>query len=147
MRSECSCGTPHKTSVLTTGSTDATGRYSLNAPGPGSYRVRVLLPASQPGSGFTVLDANCDVFLFKDRCDSDINPSGGDLGFSRIYTFTGSSNVTSIDAGLINIVPISTPTGTPTPPSTVTPTPTPTGTPILTPVPQFDILLPVLIKQ
>jgi SdrD B-like domain len=144
-----------KTLLLDSTLTDTSGQYYLNAPGPGSYRVRVLLPGSQPGAGFTVVNADCDPDFFPigndDLCDSDIYPSGGDFGYSRIYTFTASSNVTLIDAGLINIVAIPTPTRTPTPPPTDTATSTPelTSTPPVpgTPVPQFDTYLPLVVKE
>jgi hypothetical protein len=141
-----------KTLLIDKAVTDANGQYYLNAPGPGSYRVRVLLPGSQPTAGFTVANSiTCSGSIFtSDLCDSDIYPSGGDLGYSRIYTFTSAANITSIDAGLINIIAIPTPTRTPTPPptDTATATPEPTGTPPLpgTPIPQYDTYLPVVVK-
>jgi hypothetical protein len=60
----------------------------------GDYRVRVVLPTL--ADTFSPLDATPS-----DLTDSDINPSGGALGFTNVYSF-GSSviSTTSIDAGI-----------------------------------------------
>lgn len=98
-----------KTQMLDQTVTGANGQYSLTAPLPGSYRVRVLLPSTS------------DTFSPKDQAggndtlDSDINPSGPDFGFTDVITFA--SNVissTTHDAGII-IFRTPTPTRTPTP--------------------------------
>ncbi|MBB5209268.1 hypothetical protein HNQ52_002831 [Chiayiivirga flava] len=90
-----------KTALLDVAITNASGGYTLIAPGPGEHRVRVLLP-SDPGAGFAPKDQGGS-----DLTDSDINPSGTHLGFTDIYTFA--SNVTSIntiDAGIFIPEPI-----------------------------------------
>jgi hypothetical protein len=98
-----------KTQLLASTVTNASGNYTVVAPIPGSYRIRVLLPDSD------------DIFSPKDLAggddtkDSDINPSGTNFGFTD--TFTIASNVisiTKIDAGIIVYRP-PTPTRTPTP--------------------------------
>jgi hypothetical protein len=108
-----------KTQLVSSSTTTPNGSYTLVAPTPGDYRVRVLLPS---GALFTAKDIGGS-----DLVDSDINPSGVDAGFTDIYTF-GSNliSITTIDAGLTNVP--ATPTFTATP--TATPTPTPTQTPI-----------------
>jgi hypothetical protein len=107
-----------KTALLDTAFTNASGFYSLQAPTPGNYRVRVLLPS---GASF----APKDKISAGDQLDSDVNPSGLNAGFTDIYTF-GSNliSITTIDAGLINVPATPTPTLTPTlaPSSTSTPT-------------------------
>lgn len=83
-----------KTALLDTATTNASGIYSLQAPGPGDYRVRVLLPGD--GTVFTVKDAGGD-----DLKDSDINPTGTSFGFTDTYVFASNLiSITSIDAGL-----------------------------------------------
>ncbi|MBV9790757.1 MAG: carboxypeptidase regulatory-like domain-containing protein, partial [Chloroflexi bacterium] len=119
-----------KTALLDNATTNANGNYTLVAPLPGDYRVRVLLPS---GASFTTLDVGAN-----DQIDSDINPTGTNFGFTNVYTF-GSNliSITTIDAGLLNFAPSPTPTGTLTPTRTPTPTltrtPTPTRTPTRTP--------------
>ena len=79
--------------------TNASGIYSLTAPGPGSYRIRVLLPA---GASFSPKDQGGN-----NTQDSDINPSGGDFGFTDAFTLTASIiSVTNLDAGLLLPPPI-----------------------------------------
>jgi hypothetical protein len=104
--------------------TNSSGNYSLTAPLPGSYRVRVVLPSML--DTFSPKDAAGG----NDQLDSDINPSGPDLGFTDTYTF-GSNliSITTIDAGLRNVQPSPTPTRTSVP--TMTPTATATGLPAL----------------
>ncbi|HEY0604819.1 MAG TPA: SdrD B-like domain-containing protein [Herpetosiphonaceae bacterium] len=127
-----------KTALIHQTTTNSNGNYTLVAPLPGDYRVRVLLPT---GASFTTLDAGVN-----DQIDSDINPTGTNFGFTNVYTF-GSNliSITTIDAGLLNVEPsptpefTSTPTRTPTATLTRTPTPTltrtPTSTPTRTPTP------------
>ena len=98
-----------KTQLLGTAVTNANGNYSLTAPTPGDYRVRVLLPSA--ADQFTTKDNA----VAGDTLDSDINPSGTSLGFTDIYTFASNLiSITSIDAGLI-VFRTPTPTRTPTP--------------------------------
>jgi len=81
--------------LLDSATTSAGGTYTLQAPGAGDYRVRVVLPTV--ADSFSPLDAPPS-----DLTDSDINPTGGTLGFTNVYTFA--SNViatTNIDAGII----------------------------------------------
>lgn len=83
-----------RTQLLDSTTSSATGIYVLQAPGAGDYRVRVVLPSV--ADTFSPLDAPPS-----DLTDSDINPSGGALGFTNVYTFA--SNVistTNIDAGI-----------------------------------------------
>src|SRR6185436_9119897 len=71
-----------KTALIDQTTTNASGLYQLTAPSPGAYRVRVLLP--QPGlDRFSPKDERAD-----DLTDSDINPSGPDIGFTDIFTLT-----------------------------------------------------------
>jgi hypothetical protein len=75
--------------------TSATGSYLLQAPGPGSYRVRVVRPLAS--DAFPPKDAGSD-----DLVDSDINPTGGLLGFTDTYVFPSNLvSITSIDAGIV----------------------------------------------
>jgi hypothetical protein len=98
-----------KNDLIDSAVTNASGIYQLTAPTPGDYRVRVLLPNAALDQ-FSPKDAAAD-----DLTDNDVNPSGGDFGFTHIYTF-GSNliSITSIDAGIIVYRP-PTPTRTPTP--------------------------------
>jgi hypothetical protein len=83
-----------RTALLDQATTDASGIYAVQAPGAGDYRVRVVLPSA--ADTFSPLDAPPS-----DLTDSDINPAGGTLGFTNVYTFA--SNVistTNIDAGI-----------------------------------------------
>jgi hypothetical protein len=112
-----------KTNLIDSAVTNANGSYTLTAPTPGDYRVRVLLPS---GASFTLKNKGSDV------ADSDINPAGVDAGFTDVYTF-GSNliSITSIDAGLLNVPPVIPPpwTATPTATATATITSTPTASP------------------
>jgi hypothetical protein len=117
-----------KTQLIDTAVTNNNGNYSLQAPSPGDYRVRVVIPG---GSGISFTWENLGA---NDQIDSDINPSGADAGFTDSYTF-GSNliSITTIDAGLLNVPavwPTATASITPVPTATRTPTRTPTGTPI-----------------
>ena len=96
-----------KTQLIDTAVTNASGIYSLTAPTPGDYRVRVILSS---GDLFTLKDNAVD-----DLTDSDINPTGVDAGFTHIYTFANNLiSITTIDAGIIKFR-TPTPTRTPTP--------------------------------
>jgi hypothetical protein len=119
-----------KTQLIDTAFTNSSGIYSLQAPGPGNYRVRVLLPS---GASFVSKDIN-DGGASPDQRDSDINPSGINAGFTDIYTFASNLiSITTIDAGLSNVPATPTLTSTPTKTPTNTPTKTPTTTPANTP--------------
>jgi hypothetical protein len=116
--------------IIDSGWTNANGNYTLQAPAPGQYRVRIILPA---GMSFTGENAGAN-----DQVDSDINNNLLLLtyGFTDVYDFASNLiSITTIDAGLLN-VPADWPTATPfIPTSTQTPTstPTPSHTPTLTP--------------
>jgi hypothetical protein len=89
--------------------TNGTGNYTVVAPTPGDYRVRVVLPSIN--DGFSPKDlAGGDNTL-----DSDINPTGTHLGFTDIFTLANNVISTTLwDAGII-IYRTPTPTRTPTP--------------------------------
>ena len=124
--SRCSFGTARRRSSSATAATNASGNYSLIAPTPGDYRVRFVLPSA--GDQFSPKDNAAA----GDTLDSDVNPSGIDLGFTDIYTFASNLiSITSIDAGLSNVSPTRTPTATAT--RTQTPIPTSTPTPLSAP--------------
>lgn len=98
-----------KTSLLDADVTDGNGIYTVTAPVPGDYRVRVLLPSA------------LDSFSPKEAAgvdtnqNSDINPSGPNLGFTDSFTLASNVISTTIyDAGIIVFRP-PTPTRTPTP--------------------------------
>lgn len=81
--------------LLDSAVTSAAGIYALQAPGPGNYRVRVVLPLIT--DTFSPKDAAPD-----DVTDSDINPSGSLLGFTDTYVFGPNLiSITSIDAGIV----------------------------------------------
>ncbi|MCC6804033.1 MAG: hypothetical protein IT319_14215, partial [Anaerolineae bacterium] len=97
-----------KNDLIDTTTTNASGIYSLTAPTPGQYRVRVLLPVS--GDQFSPKDGVAD-----DTIDSDINSTGLNAGFTDIYNFASNLiSITNIDAGIIRFR-TPTPTRTPTP--------------------------------
>lgn len=96
-----------KTQLIASTVSNANGNYSLIAPVPGNYRVRVVLPA---GASFAPMNQGSS-----DLTDSDINPSGTNFGFTdTIMIASNVISITSIDAGVLNYVP---PTATPTPPA------------------------------
>jgi hypothetical protein len=122
-----------KTDLLDETTTGPAGNYTLVAPQFGNYRVRVLLPA---GASITPKDAGAN-----DTSDSDINPSGINLGFTDVIAIASNViSITSIDAGLINVPP--TPTGT-----LATATPTRTRTPTVTPTPTATRTPPAGLEQ
>jgi hypothetical protein len=84
-----------RTLVLDQATTNASGIYALEAPGPGSYRVRVVLPSLS--DQFSPKDAGGN-----DTTDSDINPAGPTLGFTDVYVI-GSLviSINNIDAGIV----------------------------------------------
>ncbi|MBP7418820.1 MAG: hypothetical protein KA911_09460 [Xanthomonadales bacterium] len=84
-----------RSQLLDSAVTSAAGIYALQAPGPGNYRVRVVLPMA--GDGFSPKDA-----APTDQTDSDINPSGTLLGFTDTYVFASNLiSITTIDAGIV----------------------------------------------
>ena len=97
-----------KTMLISSAVTNASGQYTLVAPTPGDYRIRVVL--SSGGDLFSPKDATGS-----DQTDSDINPTGTSAGFTDIYTFPNNLiSITTIDAGVIRFR-TPTPTRTPTP--------------------------------
>ena len=87
--------------------TNVSGQYTLVAPTPGDYRIRVVLNS---GEKYTAKDQGGD-----DTRDSDINLSGTYAGFTDIITIASNViSITSLDAGLI-VFKTPTPTRTPTP--------------------------------
>lgn len=89
--------------------TNASGIYTLIAPVPGQYRIRVVLPG--PVDAFTAKDAAGG----DDLLDSDINQSGPDIGFTDVINIASNViSITSIDVG-IRKYRTPTPTRTPTP--------------------------------
>jgi hypothetical protein len=131
-----------KTQLIDSDTTNGSGNYTLVAPQPGQYRVRVLLPGT---ASFTVKDNAGG----NDQIDSDVNDDGINLGFTDIYDFAMNLiAITTIDAGMTN-VPASqftlSPTVTNTRTPTATSTSTATATPIDTPEPGFEeVALPLI---
>ena len=78
--------------VLATTTTNATGNYAFTGLAPGTYKIKVNLPA---GYGFTLKDVGADTL------DSDINPSGVNTGRTDAFTLTAGANDTTRDAGLV----------------------------------------------
>lgn len=98
-----------KTALLDSATTNASGLYTVTAPLPGDYRIRVLLPG--PDDEFSPKDAAGG----DNQLDSDINPTGTNFGFTDIFTLASNVISTTImDAGIIVYRP-PTPTRTPTP--------------------------------
>jgi hypothetical protein len=97
-----------KNDLIDSAITSVSGIYSVTAPLPGDYRIRVILPS--PSDQFSPKNMAAD-----DLKDSDINPSGADIGFTDVYTFASNLiSITTIDAGIIRYR-TPTPTRTPTP--------------------------------
>ncbi|MDL1900027.1 hypothetical protein FBR02_04575 [Anaerolineae bacterium CFX9] len=98
-----------KTNLIDQGVTNGSGSVTIQTPGPGDYRVRVVL--SEINDQFSPKDNAAA----GDLADSDINPSGTNFGFTDIYTFASNLiSITTIDAGIIKYR-TPTPTRTPTP--------------------------------
>ncbi len=80
---------PAKTDLIDQTTTNSTGNYTVVAPLPGDYRVRVVLPSAS------------DVFTGKDLAggddldDSDINPTGTNLGFTDTFTLADRPSLVS----------------------------------------------------
>jgi hypothetical protein len=139
--------TADKNGLIASAVTNASGIYSVVAPVPGDYRVRVIPPLpggvfSPKGQGTTLTDSN-------------VNPTGPDFGFTDVFTLASNViSITTIDAGLINL-PATLPTATPTNTSTPTNTPQASATPTATLTPTTNPLasatpaslnLPVIVR-
>ena len=99
-----------KTELLASTTTDANGSYSLTAPMYGDYRLRFVWP--NLGFAFSPKDQGSDTQ------DSDVNPSGPDMGFTDVINIASNViSISKIDAGLrvLGIAP--TPTPPPPPPA------------------------------
>lgn len=84
-----------KTSRLDEAVTSPAGIYSLQAPGPGDDRIRVIRPLVT--DGFSPKQAGGS-----QTADSDINPAGADFGFSDVFAIADNViSITSRDAGLV----------------------------------------------
>ncbi|MEZ5545678.1 MAG: SdrD B-like domain-containing protein [Lysobacteraceae bacterium] len=85
-----------KTNMHDSATTDASGFYSLIAPGPGQYRVRVLLPSN--AFPFSPKDKD------DDSLDSDIHPDGALWGFTDTLVVGSAPGLdTRVDAGLAGL--------------------------------------------
>jgi hypothetical protein len=81
--------------LLDSTTTSANGNYTVLAPGPGDYRVRVVLPTLQ--EAFSPKESPPS-----DATDSDINPTGATLGFTDVFTLASNVIGTNIvDGGII----------------------------------------------
>ena len=126
-----------RTQLINQTVTNPNGSYTVIAPLPGDYRIRVLLPT---GASFAPKDAGAD-----DQKDSDINRQIllTTYGFSDSFTLASNVISTTIyDAGLINVPATLTPSRTPT--GGTTPTRTPTSTPVSSP--QEQVYLPAVAR-
>ena len=95
------------TGLIDSALTNVSGLYTLVAPTPGDYRIRVLL---NPGDQYTAKDQGGD-----DTRDSDINTSGTYYSFTDIISIAPNViSITSLDAGIV-VFKTPTPTRTPTP--------------------------------
>jgi hypothetical protein len=131
-----------KTALIYQTVTNANGNYTVVAPTPGNYRVRVLLGI---GSSFAPKDAG----IATDQTDSDCNTAGADLGFTDVFNLA--SNVISTviyDCGLRGPYTPATATTQPTATSTSTPTATPTLDVDITvvPPPENEVNLPIVVR-
>lgn len=94
-----------KTYLIGQSTTSASGNYQLTALTPGDYRIRFVPPM---GSSFTLKDVGSDTQ------DSDVNPSGLNLGFTDVVTIASNViSISSIDAGLKVVGALPTPTPPP----------------------------------
>ncbi|MDO9087655.1 MAG: SdrD B-like domain-containing protein [Anaerolineaceae bacterium] len=85
-----------KTQLIDSTTTNGSGIYTLVAPFPGNYRVRVVLP-NIPDSFSPKDNAAAG-----DLADSDINPDGTNFGFTDIFNIASNViSMTHIDAGII----------------------------------------------
>jgi protocatechuate 3,4-dioxygenase beta subunit len=132
-----------KTSLIHSTITNSSGIYTLVAPLPGDYRVRMV---PFPGSSFSPKDQGVD-----DTKDSDITNTiiSSNYGYTDIFTIASNViSITSFDAGLDYVGSTSTPTLALI--NTASPTQTPTRTPTLqfslTPQPDYPnkVFLPIL---
>jgi hypothetical protein len=84
-----------KTQLLDQTTTDGNGHYSLTGPTvPGQYRVRAVLPLC---AAFSPKDVGLD-----DTVDSDINPSGTNLGFTDVIDIaSGVISTANWDIGMV----------------------------------------------
>lgn len=84
---------PERTEFLASTISSAQGFYALQTPGPGDYRVRVILPV---GARFSPKDQGGS-----DLTDSDINTTDP-LGFTDVYPVAPNVvSISSIDAGIV----------------------------------------------
>jgi hypothetical protein len=110
-----------KSQLIDTDVTNESGIYWLIAPHSGDYRIRVLLPVAE--AEFSPQYQGGDTTK-----DSNVNPSGENLGFTDIiFIAPNVISISSLDAGMINLPP-------------VLPTPTPTQLPLIW------LYLPVILK-
>ncbi len=126
-----------KTQLIDSTVTNSSGSYTVVAPLPGDYRIRVVPFA---GSSFSPKDQGSNTE------DSDINPSGPDLGFTDVFNIaTNVISISHLDAGLTQVAPSPTPTNTRTP----TPGPSPTPSPTPSPQPDYDnhVHLPLIMRS
>lgn len=128
--------------LIDTKVTNANGNYTVVAPFPGNYRVRVLLGI---GSSFAPKNAG----IATDQTDSDCNTDGVNLGFTDVFNIA--SNVISTviyDCGLRGPYTAATATMQPTSTSTPTPTATPTLDADITvvPPPENEVNLPIVVR-
>jgi hypothetical protein len=95
-----------KTLMIASTVTNANGAYTVVAPLPGSYRIRVILPTTS--SSFAPKDQAGG----SDTQDSDINPTGNNAGFTDIINIASNViSISNVDAGIrqsLVVVPIST---------------------------------------
>ncbi len=85
---------PAKSQMIASAVTNGSGNYIVVAPQPGSYRVRVVLPHAS--DTFSPKNAGGD-----DQKDSDVNPSGSDLGFTDVINIASNViSITNVDAGI-----------------------------------------------
>jgi hypothetical protein len=131
--------------LIDTAVTNANGNYTVVAPTPGDYRVRVLLGI---GSSFAPKDAVVD-----DLKDSDCNTAGINLGYTDVFNIANNViSTTKYDCGLRGPYYAA----TPTPLATSTPTPTSTSTPTSTPtvdaeetvmaLPDYMVYIPIAVR-